>query len=152
MFKSLKEFLVSNLPTDEQDDSNHERSVELCAAVLMMEISLADTELHEDEHRFMGEAIQRYFHLDEEQAQTILQLARQELDHSVSLYEFTRMMNDTLTQRDKVRIVEMLWQVANADAVIDKYEEYYIRKIADLMYVSHTDFIKSKHKAQDSTG
>lgn len=145
MIKTLKEFLASSLPRDEIDDKEH--SIELCAAVLMLEISMADAGLHEDEHRFIEDAIKQHFHLTAEEAATILELAHKEINHSVSMFEFTRMINNSLSMEEKIRIVELLWQVANVDAVIDKYEEFYIRKIADLLYVPHKDYIKAKHRA-----
>jgi uncharacterized tellurite resistance protein B-like protein len=76
-----------------------------------------------------------------------LSLAEEEVDHVVSLHDFTRSINDSLSREDRVKIVELLWRVAFADAVLDKYEEYFIRKIADLLYVSHKDYIQSKHRA-----
>lgn len=147
MIKTLKEFLASSLPQDDRNDEDHEKSIELCAAVLMLEISLADSSSHEDEHHFIEDAIKRHFQLNAEEAATILELAHKEVDHSVSMYEFTRMINDSLSMEEKIRIVELLWQVANVDAVIDKYEEFYIRKIADLLYVPHKEYIKAKLRA-----
>ncbi len=67
----------------------------------------------------------------------------------MSLYEFTRLLNEQLSREERIRIVEMLWRVAFVDSVIDKYEEYYIRKIADLLYVSHRDYIKAKHRVSE---
>lgn len=146
MIKSLKEFLASNLAKPDSD-SKGKKSIELCAAVLMLEISLADSHLHDDEQRIIKDIIQHHFHLDAEETQTLFDLAAQEVDHAVSLYDFTRMINDNLSLPEKIRIIELLWHVANADAVIDKHEEYFIRKIADLLYVPHSDYIKAKLKA-----
>ncbi|MGH8513321.1 MAG: TerB family tellurite resistance protein, partial [Gammaproteobacteria bacterium] len=84
------------------------------------------------------------FGLDELEARELVQLADRAADQAVSLTEFTRLLNQNLTQEDRVSIVQSLWQVANADTDIDKYEEYYVRKIADLLYVSHSDFIRMK--------
>ena len=60
------------------------------------------------------------------------------------------MLNDNLDAEEKIHVIELLWQVAFADAVLDKYEEYYIRKIADLLYISHKDYIRTKHRVADS--
>lgn len=150
MFKSLKDFLSSSLPGAGNGSAKPEKTVELSAAVLMLEISLADSDLAEEERRLIERAIQQHFSLDQEDTGTLIELAQQEVDHAVSLYEFTRLINDTLAPREKIRIVELLWRVANADAVIDKYEEYFIRKIADLLYVSHKDYIKAKHRAVEN--
>ena len=62
----------------------------------------------------------------------------------VSLYEWTSRINDSCTYADKKRLMEHLWDVAFADQVVDKYEDYTIRKIAELLHVKHKDFIKAK--------
>ena len=152
MFDSLKEFFASALPHTGNGRERHAKSVELSAAVLMLEVSLADSGIDRDEYRYIEQAIQRHFQLDKEEADALIELARDEVDHATSLYEFTRLINDKLSPEEKIRIIEMLWRVAHADAVIDKYEEYFIRKIADLLYVSHTDYIKAKHKAAQAVG
>lgn len=152
MFESLKEFLSSGLPGSGNGERRPENTVELSAAVLMLEISLADSDFAEEERSFIERAIKQYFRLEPEEAHTLIDLAQQEVDHAVSLYEFTRLINDSLSPDEKARIVELLWRVANADAVIDKYEEYFIRKIADLLYVPHIEYIKAKHRAVDNGG
>ena len=38
----------------------------------------------------------------------------------------------------------MAWLVAKSDNIIDKHEEYRIRKLSELLYLDHKDFIKSK--------
>ena len=63
--------------------------------------------------------------------------------------EFTRLLNDNLSRSERINIIENLWRVAYADSVLDKYEEYYIRKVADLLYVAHSDYIKTKLKAAE---
>lgn len=149
MIKSLKDFLALKLPDSGNGPAEPEKTVELSAAVLMLEISLADSDIADEERRLIEKTIQQQFNLDKEEALTLIELAQQEVDHAVSLYEFTRLINDSLAPAEKIRIIEILWRVANADAVIDKYEEYFIRKIADLLYVSHKDYIKAKHRAVD---
>ena len=84
-----------------------------------------------------------------DEARALIELAENEVDHAVSLYDFTSFLNDTMSNEERAGIVELLWQVAFADAVLDKYEEYYVRKIADLLYVPHRDFIKAKLRASE---
>jgi uncharacterized tellurite resistance protein B-like protein len=43
-----------------------------------------------------------------------------------------------------------MWRVAFADRRLDKYEEAQIRKIADLLYVPHKDFIRTKLRVQQA--
>ena len=116
----------------------------------MFEISRADSTIDPEERLVIDAALVNHFHLSQMEAEELLALAEREVDDSVSLYEFTRSINDKLSNKDRVKIVELLWQVAFADAVLDKYEEYFIRKIADLLYVSHKDYIRAKHRASGS--
>lgn len=150
MLKSLIEFFESST----RETAGHTRSaaenrVELAAAVLMIEISLADSSIDDDELAVIKQALVGRFKIAVEQVDELIDLARREVDHAVSLHDFTRMLNDNLDASEKIQVIELLWQVAFADAVLDKYEEYYIRKIADLLYISHKDYIRTKHRVAD---
>ena len=54
------------------------------------------------------------------------------------------MINQHYTQTEKAQLVEMLWEVAFADAEMEKYEEHLLRKLSDLLYVPHAEFIRAK--------
>ncbi len=150
MLSTLKEFFESHVVSTTNDDDTPEKTIEFAAAVLMFEISRADSTIDPEERLVIDAALVNHFHLSQMEAEELLALAEREVDDSVSLYEFTRSINDKLSNKDRVKIVELLWQVAFADAVLDKYEEYFIRKIADLLYVSHKDYIRAKHRASGS--
>ncbi|MDP2091517.1 MAG: TerB family tellurite resistance protein, partial [Pseudohongiella sp.] len=76
-------------------------------------------------------------------------LAEKEAQQAVSLYDFTSLINEGYGYEEKLLLVENLWRVALADEHLDKYEEQLIRKTSDLIYVSHSDFIKTKLKVRD---
>ena len=63
-------------------------------------------------------------------------------------YEFTRVINDDFSFEEKYDLIKSMWEIAFADGNVDKYEEYVIRKVSDLIYISHPDFIESKQKAK----
>ncbi len=148
MFKNLKELLEKQLLKRDDTNSNANKlSLELAAAVLMLEISLADSTIQDVELNIIENAMQKIFHLSKDETQSIITLAEKEVDHSTSLYDFTSFINQNLSRNDKVKIIELLWKVAFADEVLDKYEEYFVRKISDLLHVSHIDYIKAKHNA-----
>jgi uncharacterized tellurite resistance protein B-like protein len=148
MISHLKKFFDAHFVKDVDSDGTAPlETIEFAAAVLMLEISRADSSIGDEERKIIDEALVKHFHLPEAETKELLLLAEKEVDHVISLHEFTRSINDSLSRDEKVKIVELLWQVAFADAVLDKYEEYFIRKIADLLYVSHKDYIQSKHRA-----
>lgn len=149
MIKNIKTYFESLFNNDSKDESSHNKTIELATAVLMIEISLADDHIQDEERNVIKTILSDHFKLSEEEINELIDLAENEVNHAVSLYEFTRLLNDALSISDKINIIESLWHVAYADTVLDKYEEYYIRKIADLLYISHSDYIQTKLKAAE---
>ncbi len=150
MLKLFLDIFTNNVNKNDSvhDDSNH--ALGLAAAALMFEISQADNNIQQEERQVIHLAIRSEFGLSEQEADTLMTSAEKEVDNAISLYDFTRVLNQELSQAERKRILELLWKVAYADRVVDKYEEYFIRKIADLLYISHKDYIKAKHRAADS--
>ena len=148
MIASIKNYFEELLSNDAQTD-NKQHTIELATAVLMIEISLADDHIHDEERRLIHELLLKNFNINTDEINDLVGLAEKEVDHAVSLHDFTRLLNEQLEINDKIKVIENLWRIAFADSVIDKYEEYYIRKVADLMYVSHSDYIKAKLNAKD---
>ncbi len=149
MIKNIKNYFEALLSDDAKDESSHAKTIELATAVLMIEISLADDHIHDEERNVIKTVLSDHFKLSKEKINELIDSAENEVNHAVSLYEFTRLLNDTLSMSDKINIIESLWRVAYADSVLDKYEEYYIRKITDLLYISHSDYIQTKLAAAE---
>jgi len=148
MLNNLKAFFETHVkPSQAEHENTPIKTIEFAAAILMLEISRADTSIDDEERKVIDDALMDHFHLSQAEAEELLTLAEKEVDHVISLHDFTRLINDGLAREDRVKIVELLWKVAFADAVLDKYEEYFIRKIADLLYISHKDYIQAKHRA-----
>ena len=78
----------------------------------------------------------------------LMEQASDKADEATSLYEFTRLINDHFLEEEKQQLIHNMWVVAWADGDIDKYEEHLIRRVAELIYVSHQDFIRSKLAAR----
>ena len=125
---------------------NHEAA----AAALMFEVVWADHDIGETEMAVMATQLAELFALQPERVQALLAQATQDHEESVGLYPFTRALNDQLTADAKFEVVRALWQIAYADARIDRFEEHTIRRIAELLYVPHKQFIEAKHLARDS--
>lgn len=149
MIKNIKGYFEELFQNKTGDNTTNTNAIELATAALMIEISLADDHIHAEERRVIKNLLSDNFKLEQDEINELIKLAEEEVDHAVSLYEFTRLLNDSLSMPEKINIIENLWRVAYADSVIDKYEEYYIRKVADLLYIAHSDYIQSKLKAAE---
>jgi uncharacterized tellurite resistance protein B-like protein len=148
MIKNLKSYLDNVFQESSDENIPHKNKIELATAVLMIEISLADEITGDEEYKTIKKILLEKFDLDETKIDTLISLAEDEVDHTISLHEFAETINNELSAIEKTNIIENLWRVAYADAYIHKYEEYYIRKIADLLHVSHSDYIKTKLKTE----
>ena len=125
-------------------------SLPLACAVLMFEILRADREQHPAEWETVRRHITQAFSLDEKAAEDLMQAAKQHAEEAISLHAFVREINQAYEPEAKAALVRMLWDVAYADGQLDPHEEYAIRKLADLLYVRHRDFIRGKHQAMPS--
>ena len=82
---------------------------------------------------------------------TLLDLAEQEARQASVYYQFTSLINKTCSADQKIRIIENMWQVAMADGHLDAHELHLMRKIADLLYVGHADYVAAKQRARQKT-
>jgi len=117
---------------------------ELAVLALLLEIARADHEFDPVELHRVKEVAASVLGLTEDEAQALLGIAEQRVEDSISLDEFTSVLNDTLTLADKRRCLVALWRVALADGRLDRFEEYALRKLGDLLHLSHADFIQAK--------
>lgn len=145
MIDQIQKFFSSRLnPENEETDQGQ---MKLAAAALMVEVMVIDRDLNPAELAEIKCMLTKRFQLASEEIQQLIELARKEVDSATSLFQFTRLINDHFDARAKTQLIENLWRVAYADQVLDKHEEALIRRIAELLYVSHKDFIQSKQRA-----
>lgn len=139
--------LRSLLATTAGEEKHLAPSIELACAALLIELIYADYNKDPAEVSAAKQALQQTFALEGTELEELIELAEQEKHDAVSMYPFTSVINEQFDAKEKIQIIAMLWRVAYADGHLDKFEEHYIRKIADLLYVSHKDFIQAKLKA-----
>ena len=123
-------------------------SIKACIA-LLLETSMADEVLEESELSALKETLIKDFNISEEEITELIEISKQNVDDSTSLYEFTRDINDNFDSNERIKLIESMWKIAYADGNIDKYEEHIIRKVSSLIYVAHSDFIQAKLNAKE---
>lgn len=118
--------------------------IHLACAALMIELCKADYSIDDSEIEKISSILQNKFDLPEDTMEELFDLAQQEADDATSLYQFTSLINEAYEYPAKITLIQNMWEVAFADGNLDRYEEHLIRKVAELLYVSHSDFIKTK--------
>lgn len=152
MIRSIKEFFEERL-TAHSNESDEDRicRIQLASAALLMELINTDRHVDEREEAEFAAILHETLSLDGKTLEEITRLAHQEARQATSLYEFTSLVNDNYAYGDKVQLIENMWRIAWADGDLDKYEEQMIRKTSELIYVSHSDFIRTKLQVRDAS-
>ena len=146
MLNTIKKYFESHLIVQSEEDLDHQ--LQLATAALLVEMMQQDAHEHEVEKRAIHAALQSKFNLSETQTNDLYQLARQQVSQATDYFQFTNLIARNFTQEQKIKVIENLWTIAYADNSLDPYEEHMVRRIADLIYVSHSDFIQTKHKVR----
>ena len=145
VLKKIKNLVMGDRAYAETASDPEERQ-QLALASLLVEMARADFDESEEEHNRIIDLLVVHFDLSAAEAQKLLNRAREAADGAVCLFDFTRALHESLDREQKQDVIRLLWQVALSDSTLDKYEDYLVRKVADLLYVSHGDVIRLKHE------
>ena len=153
MLKKIKGYIseIGNESSDSENQEEKEKNIinNACAA-LLIETALADKVFNIEEIDSMKKTLREVYEIDEKDLDELISESEKKVSESTSLYEYTRLINDLCDYQDKLKLINNLWAIAFADKHLDKYEEFLIRKISDLLYVSHSDFIQQKLSVKES--
>ena len=140
----FEEFIVVD---DEVVEDDIEHRLQLASAALMIEVLHADHAIKKAELDTLHGVLQDSFALSRTEAKNLVRLAEEERRDAHDYYQFTSLINEFYTQKQKRELITRLWQMAYADSTVHKLEEHLVRKLADLLHVPHSAFMQSKHRA-----
>lgn len=150
MISRIKALLATlNASPSDNTSALSSSDLQLATAALLIEVATIDRQLDDVELQSLGKTLNSQFSLNQQELDELISSARNASQEASSLYEFTQLINRHCLDDDKYTLVYGLWCVAYADSVLDKHEEHIIRRIADLIHVRHSDFIKAKIQARD---
>jgi len=150
MIKKIQLFFEKNFMPNNVAAVPDEHQLNLAAAALLVEMILQDDNVDKTEVAEVKRLLVTQFAIPEAEMESLYALAEEEKHQSTDYHEFTSLIAKHYTQPQKIQLVESLWRVAYADQVLDKYEEHMVRRISDLIYVSHKDFIQAKHRVESA--
>ena len=145
----MKKNFMSWLGLEKASEQETTLDTDRAAAALMVEVMAIDSDWHELEVEKIEELLQTSLNLDEQEAKTVVAevLDAQKTQHD--LFQFTSAINQEYNPEQKFELLKCLWRVAYADGRVDAYEEHIIRRLADLIHMPHSQFIRAKVEARD---
>ena len=144
MINKIKELITKFGNKEEIEEKPDLSQLNNACAALLVEIAFADKEFNETEKTSLKQTLMETYAIEEADIDEIIKDAENTVAESTSLYGYTRIVNDEFEYDDKLSLLKNLWKVAYADGNLDKYEEHLIRKISDLIHISHSDYINIK--------
>lgn len=127
---------------------SNEENLQIACAALLIEMMHMDDQVQNEEQESIVRRLESLFGLSPEQTNDLIQLADEQRKAATDYFQFTQLINREFSAEQKIKLVESLWRVAYADGDLSMYEEYLVRKISDLVGVSHTEFILSKNRVK----
>ena len=151
MLDAIRDFFERNIGApDEQLDPAH--AIQLATAALLIEVARIDGEISDVERAAVLRAVSGKFGVSAGEAQTLVDLAEQEVRQANDYYQFTSLINRTFSPEQKARVIERMWDAAYADGELSAHENHVMRKLGDLLYVPHAVYIDAKMRAKAAAG
>ena len=147
MISKLNSFLSSLVPTAAAD-TRPEPTLQLATAVLLIEVMQADAECAFEEQATILRILKEHFHMTDAEVMQLSERAQQVSRQANDFHQFTSLINRELELPEKIQIVEYLWQVVYADGKISAHENHLMRRLVDLLHISHGDNIAAKMRAK----
>lgn len=144
MLKRLKTFMaeLAGEPTREFGENDYR----LAAAALLVHLAEAEGSADAAGRARLNEVIEKNFGLDPAATARLVQSAEASDQQAVDFYRFTRVICSNLDQTGRLRVVEMLWEIALADGAVQEIEENAVAQIAELLGVSPHDRVRLRQR------
>ena len=146
MLAALKQFLNEFTEGDKTPARFDDNDYRLAAAALLVHTALIDGGMSDVERERLHAVIMQRFNLDGGETDELLREAAEVESEAVDLYRFTSLINRSVDEDGRRRIVEMMWQVVYADGSVSEFEDNLIWRAADLLGISRRTRIGLRHK------
>ena len=151
MFDVVKNFLSKEEKGNNATDSKAGHDILVATCALLVEIAQIDKTFTEAEMATVLSILNEKYGLSKEHADALIVEAEKQLEESVDLWQFARLINENYSNEEKMEIIETLWQIVYVDGKMDQYEQYLMNKMKNLLRISHDQLIDAKLKVKYST-
>ena len=151
MLNRIKVFFESTETSGNQEMVSGDE-LQLAAAALLVEAASVDGDFDTLERQSIHAIVETHFNLSVGETKTLVELAELAVEKSGQLFGFTRVVKDRYDDGDRIKMIEMLWEVAFADGRVDAFEKNLIQRVAGLIFVSDKDRGRAKKRVMAKLG
>jgi len=136
--------------TNVESEEDLEQRLQLASAVLLLEVAQADRHYLKHEKKRIHKAIADNYSLSKANIKSLMELADTKSEEATDYHQFTSLLNKKFSLGQKIHLIELMWQVAFVDGELDIHEDHFIRKIAELLYLRHSEMLSARERAKKS--
>lgn len=151
MLESVQQFFRQAL-AEPASPSSDDVTPDLAVAALLSEVLRADYEVDPRELAVLRDVLSSQFSIPGAEVDQLIDQARAEIEHAVDHFQYVSLLNERYSDAARVELVAAMWRLAYADDELAALEEHRIRRLADLLHVSHSDFIRTKLEVKAERG
>ena len=144
MLQSLKNIFANENINQEK----HNSEIDIISG-LMIEAANTDGKITQDELNKISFSLINVFKEDPKKVEESLNKAFENKNNARSLYFYTSKLNKLFTEKKKIMLIEVLWEVILSDNEIHDFETNLIRRLAGLLYISDVECGNAKQRARD---
>jgi uncharacterized tellurite resistance protein B-like protein len=146
LFEFIKSFVTELASGDKHPDLDGD-DFRIATAALLIHAATIDGKISGAEREKLASLLKQRFELDDAAAGELIEQGTLADEQAVDLYRFTRLLNGSMDDNERLRMIEMMWTMAYADGANSDYEDHLIWRVADLLGVSSTERIALRHRA-----
>ena len=146
MFDSIKSFVADLAGGEKPAGGFGDSNLRLATAALLIHAAAIDDNVSDTERHQLRILLKQRFDLDDVAANQLIEQATAADEKAVDLYHFTHLLNGSLDENERLRVVEMMWTIAYADGAVSEFEDNLIWRVADLLSVSSAERIALRHR------
>ena len=144
MLQSLKNIFASDQILNAEKENTE---IDILTG-LMIEAANTDGKVTQDELNKISHSLINVFKEDPKAVEVSLTKAFENKDNSRSLYYYTSKLNKSYSNENKIKLIEVLWEIILADNEIHDFETNLIRRLAGLLYISDVECGNAKIRAK----
>ncbi len=149
MLAKLKSLFKDSIGQPEaQTEEQLQEQLQLASTILLLEVARTDHEIEEVEVERIKMLVKDKFNLSSDATQALMDEADDTINDIIDFHQFTSLLNQHFDLDQKCRLVQYMWEIALADGNLDAYEDQFIRKVADLMYLRHSELLSARERAK----
>lgn len=140
----IKKLIEKFSPDPEAEAREREQRIRIAACVILLEVAKSDYEFSTIERDVIEAILEEEFGVPEEAVNELLEMAERERRENVDLYEFTKLIKQSLTREERNRLIEFAWEIVYADEKLDKFEDHLVHRLTILLGLDHHELIEAK--------